>query len=195
MLTYSSNIADVAGTLLKQFKGLELGGPNNDKVMRAIADSALSLVRPRIHQQGKRADGQPIGTYSNSYLKYRVKKKNRENDGKVVLSLTRNMENDFQVIPTDTGYGLGFNNPDNVKKADWLQNGTKATTVKAHKRDISKRTKRGTIRKGQSERIVNVSAHSRKGWKGYGKVYGLTREERTVLKNTADQIIDELFNA
>ena len=45
----------------------------------------------------------------------------------------------------------------------------KATTVKAHKRDISKRTKRGTIRKGQSERIVNVSAHSRKGWKGYGK--------------------------
>jgi hypothetical protein len=195
MLTYSSNIADVAGTLLKQVKGFEAGGPNNDKVLRAIADSALSIVRPRIHQQGKRADGQPIGTYSNSYLKYRVKKKNRENDGKVVLSLTRNMENDFQVIATDTGYGLGFNNPDNVKKADWLQNGTKATTVKAHKRDISKRTKRGTIRKGQSERIVNVSAHSRKGWKGYGKVYGLTREERTVLKNTADQIIDELFNA
>ena len=195
MLTYSSNIADIAGTLLKQIKGLETGGPNNDKVLRAIADSALSLVRPRIHQQGKRADGQPIGTYSNSYLNYRVKKKNRENDSKVVLSLTRNMENDFQVIATDTGYGLGFNNPDNVKKADWLQNGTKATTVKAYKRDISKRTKRGIIRKGQSERIVNVSAHSRKGWKGYGKVYGLTREERTVLKNTADQIIDELFNA
>ena len=195
MLTYSSNIADIAGTLLKQIKGLETGGSNNDKVLRAIADSALSLVRPRIHQQGKRADGQPIGTYSNSYLNYRVKKKNRENDGKVVLSLTRNMENDFQVIATDTGYGLGFNNPDNVKKADWLQNGTKATTVKAQKRDISKRTKRGTIRKGQSERIVSVSAHSRKGWKGYGKVYGLTREERTVLKNTADQIIDELFKA
>jgi hypothetical protein len=195
MLTYSSNIADVAGTLLKQVKGFEAGGPNNDKVLRAIADSALSIVRPRIHQQGKRADGQPIGTYSNSYLKYRVKKKNRENDGKVVLSLTRNMENDFQVIATDTGYGLGFNNPDNVKKADWLQNGTKATTVKAHKLDISKRTKRGTIRKGQSERIVTVSAHSRKAWKGYGKVYGLTREERSALKNAADKIIDELFNA
>ena len=111
------------------------------------------------------------------------------------MSLTRNMENDFQVIATDTGYGLGFNNPDNVKKADWLQNGTKATTVKAHKRDISKRTKRGTIRKGQSERIVNASAHSRKGWKGYGKVYGLTREERNTLKAAADKIIDELFNA
>jgi hypothetical protein len=195
MLTYSSNIADVAGSLLKQVKGFESGGPNNDKVLRAIADSALSLVRPRIHQQGKRADGQPIGTYSNSYLKYRVKKKNRENDSKVVLSLTRNMENDFQVIATDTGYGLGFNNPDNVKKADWLQNGTKATTVKAYKRDISKRTKRGTIRKGQAERIVNVSAHSRKGWKGYGKVYGLTREERNTLKAAADKIIDELFNS
>jgi hypothetical protein len=71
----------------------------------------------------------------------------------------------------------------------------KATTVKEHKRDISKRTKRGTIRKGQSERIVTVSAHSRKAWKGYGKVYGLTREERSALKNAADKIIDELFNA
>ena len=195
MLTYSSNIQEVFGGIISKLSGFQAGGPNNDKVMRAIADSALSLVRPRIHQQGKRADGQPIGTYSNSYLKYRVKKKNRENDGKVVLSLTRNLENDTQVVATETGYGIGFNNPENVKKADWLQNGTKATTVKAHKRDISKRTKRGTIRKGQSERIVNVSAHSRKGWKGYGKVYGLTREERTVLKNTADQIIDELFNA
>lgn len=195
MLTYSSNIADVAGSLLKQVKGLEVGGPENDKVMRGMATAAQSLVRKRIHVEGKRADGQAIGTYSNSYLNYRVKKKNRENDGKVVLSLTRNMENDFQVIPTDTGYGLGFNNPDNVKKADWLQNGTKATTVKAYKRDISKRTKRGIIRKGQSERIVNVSAHSRKGWKGYGKVYGLTREERNTLKAAADKIIDELFNS
>lgn len=195
MLTYSSNIQEVFGGIISKLSGFQAGGPNNDKVMRAIADSALSLVRPRIHQQGKRADGQPIGQYSNAYLKYRVKKKNRENDGKVVLSLTRNLENDTQVVATETGYGIGFNNPENVKKADWLQNGTKATTVKAHKRDISKRTKRGTIRKGQSERIVNVSAHSRKGWKGYGKVYGLTREERTVLKNTADQIIDELFNA
>ena len=195
MLTYSSNIQEVFGGIISKLSGFEAGGPENDKVMRGIATAALGLIKNRIHTQGKRADGQPIGQYSNAYLKYRVKKKNRENDGKVVLSLTRNLENDTQVVATETGYGIGFNNPENVKKADWLQNGTKATTVKAYKRDISKRTKRGTIRKGQAERIVNVSAHSRKGWKGYGKVYGLTREERTVLKNTADQIIDELFNA
>ncbi len=195
MLTYSSNIQEVFGGIISKLSGFQAGGPENDKVMRAIATAAQGLVRARIHQEGKKANGQPIGQYSNAYLKYRVKKKNRENDGKVVLSLNRNMENDFQVIATDTGYGLGFNNPENVKKADWLQNGTKATTVKAHKRDISKRTKRGTLRKGQSERIVTVSAHSRKAWKGYGKVYGLTNEERDVIANKADQIIEEIFKA
>ena len=195
MLTYSSNIQEVFGSIISKLSGFQAGGPENDKVMRAIATAALGLLKNRIHTQGKRADGQPIGQYSNAYLKYRVNKKNRENDGKIVLSLTRNLENDTQVVATETGYGLGFNNPENVKKADWLQNGTKATTVKAHKRDISKRTKRGTLRKGQSERIVTVSAHSRKAWKGYGKVYGLTNEERDAIANKADQIIEEIFKA
>ena len=195
MLTYSSNIQEVFGGIISKLSGFQAGGPENDKVMRGIATAALGLLKNRIYTQGKRADGQLIGQYSNAYLKYRVKKKNRENDGKVVLSLTRNLENDTQVVATETGYGIGFNNPENVKKADWLQNGTKATTVKAHKRDISKRTKRGTLRKGQSERIVNVSAHSRKAWKGYGKVYGLTNEERDAIANKADQIIEEIFKA
>ena len=195
MLTYSSNIQEVFGGIISKLSGFQAGGPENDKVMRGIATAALGLLKNRIHTQGKRADGQLIGQYSNAYLKYRVKKKNRENDSKVVLSLNRNLENDTQVVATETGYGIGFNNPENVKKADWLQNGTKATTVKAHKRDISKRTKRGTLRKGQSQRIVTVSAHSRKAWKGYGKVYGLTNEERDAIANKADQIIEEIFKA
>ena len=77
------------------------------------------------------------------------------------------MENDTQVIPTETGYGHWVQQPgkrEENRLAAKME--LKATTVKAHKRDISKRTKRGTIRNGQSERIVNVSAHSRKGWKG-----------------------------
>jgi len=46
---------------------------------------------------------------------------NRTNDTKVVASLTRQMENDFSVIPTDAGYGLGYKNPDNRKKADYVE--------------------------------------------------------------------------
>ena len=46
---------------------------------------------------------------------------NRTSDTKVVISLTRQMENDFVVIPTDKGYGLGYNNPDNKLKAGYVE--------------------------------------------------------------------------
>ena len=46
---------------------------------------------------------------------------NRSNDTKVVLSLTRQMENDFTVVQSDTGYGLGYLNPDNYQKALWCE--------------------------------------------------------------------------
>lgn len=44
---------------------------------------------------------------------------NRDNSTKVILSLTRQMENDLSVIPSGNGYGIGYNNPDNYKKALW----------------------------------------------------------------------------
>lgn len=46
---------------------------------------------------------------------------NRSSDTKKVYSLTRQMENDFSVQPTQNGYGLGFNNPFNAQKAEWVQ--------------------------------------------------------------------------
>lgn len=48
-------------------------------------------------------------------------KYNRTNDKKVVLSLTRQMENDFGVIATENGYGLGYQNDENFKKSQWTE--------------------------------------------------------------------------
>jgi hypothetical protein len=42
---------------------------------------------------------------------------NRTTDTKVILSLTRQMENDLSVVPSGNGYGIGYLNPDNFKKA------------------------------------------------------------------------------
>lgn len=47
-------------------------------------------------------------------------KYNRTNDTKVVGSLTRQMENDMVIIPTDNGYGIGYQNQHNMDKALWL---------------------------------------------------------------------------
>jgi hypothetical protein len=54
-------------------------------------------------------------------------KYNRSNDTKKIYSLTRQMENDFSVQATDKGYGLGFNNPYNAQKAEWVQEQDKKT--------------------------------------------------------------------
>lgn len=123
--------------------------------MRPVVLVLAGVVRNRIHEEGKKANGSPIGTYSSSYLKLRsgnyqnsgkfskgakkgeVKNAgtftakandkagtprpnyNRGTDPKVILSLTRQMEQDFVPIAENDEYGLGFNNPHNLEKAEW----------------------------------------------------------------------------
>ena len=46
---------------------------------------------------------------------------NRSNDTKVICSLTRQMENDMTIVSSGNGYGIGFLNADNRKKADYVE--------------------------------------------------------------------------
>lgn len=46
---------------------------------------------------------------------------NRTGDTKVIASLTRQVENDFSVIASGKGYGLGYNNNENFKKAGYVE--------------------------------------------------------------------------
>lgn len=45
----------------------------------------------------------------------------RSGETKVIISLTRQLENDWSVIATDKGYGVGFLNPHNLDKARWTE--------------------------------------------------------------------------
>jgi hypothetical protein len=45
----------------------------------------------------------------------------RSTDTKIIVSLTRQLENDWAVIATNTGYGIGFNNVFNAQKARWVE--------------------------------------------------------------------------
>lgn len=46
---------------------------------------------------------------------------NRGTDPKVILSLTRQMENDMKVIAITNGYSIGYSNPLNMQKAKWAE--------------------------------------------------------------------------
>lgn len=91
-----------------------------DSLLRTVAVAMLGEVKTRIHEEGANAKGSPIGTYTNEYLKRRMKAPyNRTASRKVILSLTGQMENDFKVINLGGSYGLGFSNQFNADKAEW----------------------------------------------------------------------------
>ena len=83
-----------------------------NKFIKTGAFDALSQMTERIHEKGEAADGSGIGTYTNNYLKLRQKKPyNRTADSKIIVSLTRRLENDWGVIQTDKGnWAIAFLN-------------------------------------------------------------------------------------
>lgn len=126
-----SNAQQVFSSIEKQIKSYQ--DPNgiiHDKLIRAVAAGAAGELRRRVHVEGKKTDGNAIGTYEGKYLKLRQKKYNRTSDTKMIFSLTRQMENDLGLCANDPiklndGYGIGFKNPLNAKKAEGLQFGNK----------------------------------------------------------------------
>lgn len=92
---------------------------NPDQMLRTIATSITPVLRKRVHEDGLDASGKGIGTYNPEYLKQRISKYNRTADRKIVLSLTRQMENDMKPIPLPSGdgWGIGYSNPFNYEKA------------------------------------------------------------------------------
>lgn len=123
MLKITSNLSDVTSSLIGRLKAVaDPNGEVRDKMLRTIALDTAAQMKVRIHQEGKNSEGGNIGEYSNAYLKVREKNR-RGRDKKVILSLTRQMENDFGIVAGSgaTGYALGFKNPDNADKAGWAE--------------------------------------------------------------------------
>ena len=117
MIDVTTNFNQFKDHLKFKLDGLK----NPETVLRAVATDMLPIVRHRVHVEGKGADNSVIGIYSTNYLKLRERKYNRTPDSKVIISLTRQMENDFSVINTGNGYGLGYKNSDNFEKAFFVE--------------------------------------------------------------------------
>lgn len=92
-----------------------------DKMTRLQATTLLKEMRKRIHVSGMASDGRPIGTYSKSYLKYVRPKFGRKEGGKVVLSLTRSMENGMILFPIANGTAIGYATPELFQRAKWQE--------------------------------------------------------------------------
>ena len=122
MIQVTSNLKAGSAAFLKKINRV-LGAENLDKMERTIAFNMAGAMRERINEQGKDSSGGDIGTYTPSYVRRRVRKYNRTADTKVILSLTRQMENDMTGGPIKTldGWGIGFKNPHNYDKSQWTE--------------------------------------------------------------------------
>lgn len=117
-LTVTTNLNDVLSSIGKSFEDIF----NTDYLLRPVAIELIPMMTERIHQRGQGSDGAAIGTYSSSYLAYRARNK-RGRDSKVIVSLTRQLENDWSVLETPKGYGIGFTNAFNAQKLGWVEEG------------------------------------------------------------------------
>ena len=104
----------IAG-LMRKFNELE----NPETVSRAVAVALMPEIHNRIHVEGKNSQGNAIGKYSNTYLKYRKKQGRMENT--VVASLTRMLEDSYTAQATDKGYTIGFTSPGSEQKVKHLE--------------------------------------------------------------------------
>ena len=91
-----------------------------NKLELKVAVSMLAVTADRIFEQGKDAKDSEIGRYSKEYLKQRVKK-NYPSSTKVILQATKQLIDDWHVIPNQNSIGLGFINQTNANKSGWVE--------------------------------------------------------------------------
>lgn len=88
-----------------------------DKVDRRVLITVHQTMTERIFEEGKDANNQQIGTYSDAYMERR-RQMNYPDNRKVILQATRQMVNDFELIVESKGkYGSGFKNNANYEKS------------------------------------------------------------------------------
>jgi hypothetical protein len=110
------------GTYSKSYMVLRTGAYQNAKrVSKGSNKGKLKDAGTFTDRTGEDKVGKPRPKY------------NRTSDTKVVASLTRQMENDLSVMPAGQGYGIGYNNPFNYQKSQWVE--------ETYKKDIWELTK------------------------------------------------------
>ena len=115
-MDFSSNMASVLNTVSLKLTELDIKRMTNEQ-----ATTLLAVMRDRIHVRGEDSNGTQIGTYTPKYIKYARKKAGRGTDNKVILSLTRQMENGYLLVELPNGTGIGFTTNEDFLKAGWCE--------------------------------------------------------------------------
>lgn len=119
-MIYSTNLPEVIETV-----NLKLTALRRSEMTRLQAFSLLAVMKGRIFVQGKDSNGSQIGTYTPAYIKYtrNSKKYRRGTDSKVIISLTRQLENGLhpEAMTSENGYAIMTRSEEDYNKARWCE--------------------------------------------------------------------------
>lgn len=120
MLSISSNLSDVLGSVLNDLRSLaEPNGADRDKLTRMVASDVITQLHERIHVNGQNTAGQEFGTYSNAYLKRRQKE--NLSGTKIILRFEGQLEKLTIVGGSNGSYQIGWLSENNLQKAKWME--------------------------------------------------------------------------
>ena len=85
------------------------------------ASTLMAVMRDRIHVNGLDSNNTPIGVYTPKYIKHSRIKAGRGADNKVILSLTRQMENGYMIVELANGTGIGCATHEDFQKVQWCE--------------------------------------------------------------------------
>ena len=117
-MNYSSNLPEVINTVKSKLTNLQAS-----ELTRLQAFSLLAVMKDRIFVQGRDSSGTQIGTYTPAYVKYTRKKEGRGVDNKVIISLTRQLENGLhpEAMQRENGYAIMTRSDEDFNKARWCE--------------------------------------------------------------------------
>jgi len=101
-----SNGQDIYARLRNNIQNLKNLGTAKDAATRVILFSTLALIKKRVFENGEKADGGKIGTYSNSYMK--IRKANNWSGSNIILELTGEMRREFILDVSNGKWVIGF---------------------------------------------------------------------------------------
>lgn len=148
MINISSNIAQVIQNVEAKMRGVNIDAMTREQASTVIGLMRTRVHEKGVSSDGSQIGVYSpgymkvrSGTYGNAAKYSRGKNKgknknsgvftkgknkgsarpqyNRGSSSKVILSLTRQMENDMSIAPVSGGWAIGYNNPLNYKKARW----------------------------------------------------------------------------
>lgn len=101
------------GTYSPEYMKVRTGSYKDSASFKKGPNAGKEKTQKKAGEAGNYRSGEKKGTARPVY--------NRTGDTKVVASLTRQMERDLTVIDTPEGYGIGYLNSENFKKAGYVE--------------------------------------------------------------------------